>query len=247
MQHFRVLHDLCASEKTHGAVEGAALRWESPMQAFRTKTAGIDLIPPERVRRPAAPAARNLDYIDVEFETVAPGPRRSPYPVFNDNRRSAARPVQRPTTTIRSGAAARLLAIAEARLRAMPVRRFAGLAAGLGLTVFLLMAGLGGHGEADAHPLAIEGVTTSLDYTGGMRVLSVYGAIDNRSDLEQRLPPMVVEVMSNGRAVTATRLMPEDAAIAPGESRRFVTRLPYAGGKMPDVTVSFAENSVSPR
>ncbi|OAP43486.1 hypothetical protein AU381_08825 [Sinorhizobium glycinis] len=214
------------------------------MQAFRTRTAGIDLIPPERVPRSDIPAGRSLDYIDVEFETLAPGPRRSPYPVFNDNRRSAARP--RPTI-IRSGAAARLLAIAEARLRAMPARRFAGLAAGLGLTAFLLMAGLGDHGEADAHPLAIQGVTTSLDYSGGMRVLSVYGAIDNRTDLEQRLPPMVVEVMSNGRAVTASRLMPEGAAIAPGESRRFVTRLPYAGGKMPDVTVSFAENSVSPR
>jgi hypothetical protein len=211
------------------------------MQAFRTKTAGIDLIPPERVPRAETPTARRLDYIDVEFETVAPGPRRSPYPVFNDKRRSAAGPA----TTIRGEGAARLLAIAESKLRAMPARRFAGLAAGLGLTAFLLIAGLGGHDAADAHPLAIEGVTTSLDYNGGMRVLSVYGAIDNRSDLEQHLPPMVVEVMSNGRAVTATRLMPEGAAIAPGESRRFVTRLPYAGGKMPDVSVSFAENSVS--
>ncbi|AWI58546.1 hypothetical protein [Sinorhizobium fredii] len=217
------------------------------MQAFRTKKAAIDLIPPERVPRSDAPVARNFDYVDVEFETVAPSPRRGPYPVFNDNRRPAARSVPRPTTTVRSGAAARLLAIAETRLRAMPARRFSGLAAGLGLAAFLLMAGLGGHGDADAHPLAIEGVTTSLDYAGGMRVLSVYGAIDNRSDLEQRLPPVVVEVMHNGRAVTATRLMPEGAAIAPGESRRFVTRLPYAGGKMPAVTVSFAENSVSPR
>ncbi|ACP26449.1 hypothetical protein NGR_c27000 [Sinorhizobium fredii NGR234] len=217
------------------------------MQAFRTKTAGIDLIPPERVPRSDAPAARNLDYVDVEFETVAADPRRSPYPVFNDNQRPATRSAPRPTTTIRQGAVARLLAIAEARLRAMPARRFAGLAAGLGLTAFLLMAGLGGHGEADARPLAIEGVTASLDDTGGMRVLSVYGAIDNRSDLDQRLPPVIVEVMHNGRAVTSTRLLPEGAAIAPGESRRFVTRLPYAGGKMPDVTVSFAENGVSPR
>ena len=216
------------------------------MQAFRTKTAGIDLLPPDPVPR-SARTARNVDYIDVEFEAVTPGPRRSPYPVFNDNRRSAARSMPRPTTTIGSGAAARLLAIAEARLRAMPARRFAGLAAGLGLAAFLLMAGFGGHDEADAHPLAIEGVTTSLDYSGGMRVLSVYGAIDNRSDLEQRLPAVVVEVLSNGRPVTATRVMPEGVAIAPGESRRFVTRLPYAGGKKPDVTVSFAENSASPR
>ncbi|APG85629.1 hypothetical protein [Sinorhizobium americanum] len=217
------------------------------MQAFRAKTADIDLLPPERVPRAGIPPVRTRDYVDVEFETVAPGPRRGPYPVFNDNRRSAARPVPRPTTTIRSGVGTRFLAIAEAKLRAMPARRFAALAAGLGVTAFLLVAGLGGNKEADARPLAIEAVTTSLDYIGGMRVLSVYGAIGNRSDLEQRLPPVVVEIMSNGRPVTATRLMHEGAAIAPGESRRFVTRLPYTGGKMPDVAVSFAENSVSPR
>jgi hypothetical protein len=218
------------------------------MQAFRTKTAaGIDLIPPERAPRAATAAARSVDYIDVEFETLTPGQRRSSYPVFNDNRRAAARPVSRPATMQDESLPLRFLAMAEARLHAMPARRFAGLAVGLGLAAFLLIAGLGGQDEADAHPLAIEGITTAIGDSGGMRVLSVYGTIDNRSGGEQRLPSVIVEVMSNGRKVTATRLMHEGAAMAAGERRHFVARLPYAGGKKPDVTVSFAENSASPR
>ncbi|HXV32345.1 MAG TPA: hypothetical protein VD840_18595 [Sinorhizobium sp.] len=218
------------------------------MQAFRTKTAaGIDLLPPERASRAAPAAARSVDYIDVEFETLTSGERRSPYPVFNDNRRSAGRPVSRLTAVEGEGLPRRIMAMIEARLDAMPARRFAGLVAGLGLAAFLSVAGLGGQGEADAHPLAIEGVTTALGDSGGMRVLSVYGTIDNRSEGEQRLPSVVVEVTSNGRKVTATRLMAEGGSMAPGERRHFVARLPYAGGKKPDVTVSFAENSASLR
>ncbi|MCA1368002.1 hypothetical protein I6F15_11380 [Bradyrhizobium sp. BRP14] len=216
------------------------------MQAFRARTTGIDLIPPERRPRSNAAAVRPLDYIDVEFETIAATVRRSPYPVFNDNRRSAGRPVLRPATVRgNEGVAERVLAAVEARLSVMPSRRFAGLVAGLALSAFLLVAGFSGEGQADMHPLAIEGISASMDYSGGMRVLAVYGRIDNRSATEQRLPPVVVDVTSNGRKVTSTRLTLEGAPIAPGESRHFVTRLPYAGGKEPDVAVSFAENSVS--
>ena len=217
------------------------------MQAFRAKTAGIDLIPPERAPRSGTAAPRRLDYVDVEFETIAAAGRRGPYPVFNDNRRSAGRIRVRPGSLDRESAAGRLVTMVEARLRAMPLRRFAGLATGLGLAAFLLIAGFSGQGQADMPPLAIDGITTSLDYSGGMRVLAVYGKIDNRSGREQRLPPIMVDVASNGRSVTTTRLTVEGAPIAPGESRGFMTRLPYGGGKMPEVTVSFAENSVSDR
>jgi hypothetical protein len=216
------------------------------MQAFRARTAGIDLIPPERQRRSNAAAFRPLDYIDVEFETIATTVRRGPYPVFNDNRRSAGSSVLRPATGRgNEGVAGRVLAAAEATLGVMPLRRFAGLVAGLAFAAFLLVAGFSGEGQADMHPLAIENINTSIDYSGGMRVLAVYGSIDNHSATEQRLPPIIVDVTSNGRKVTSTRVMLEAAAIAPGERRHFVTRLPYAGGKGPDVAVSFAENSVS--
>lgn len=218
------------------------------MQAFRTKTAaGIDLLLPVRRPRSAAAAVRRLDYIDVEFETLAPGPRRSAYRVCNDGRRAADRPVSRPTTVAVESLPRRIMAMVEQRLDAMPARRFAGLVLALGVAAFLTIAGFGGKGEVDAHPLAIEGVTASLGDAGGMRVLSVYATIDNRSGREQYVPSLVVDVMSNGRRMTATRVMPEGAALAPGESRHLVARLPYAGGKKPEVTVSFAESSASSR
>ncbi|MCA1406178.1 hypothetical protein I6F26_21265 [Ensifer sp. IC3342] len=208
------------------------------MQAFRSRTtARVDLLPPEREARSSGATARNLDYVDAEFETIATAARPSP-PVFNDNRRAARH---------RRGEmqARQVLTVVEATLRRMPPRQFAGLVSGLGLGVFLLIVGLFSGGQADTQPLSIGAVTTSFDYAGGMQVLSVYGSIDNRSGTEQRLPLVVVDVSSNGRKVTATRLMPDGVSIAPGESRHFAARLPYAGGKMPDVTVSFAENSVS--
>ncbi|MDK1490449.1 hypothetical protein QN219_10300 [Sinorhizobium sp. 7-81] len=217
------------------------------MQAFRSKTAArVDLLPPERDARTRGAVARSPNYVDVEFETVANTVRPSPYPVFNDNRQAAARGCSQCASTAQSGKPARqVLTVIETRLRAMPPRRFAGLVGGLGLGAFLLIAGLFNEDQGDARPLSIGGVTTSFDYAGGMRVLSVYGSIDNRSGTEQRLPLVVVDVTSNGRKVTATRLMPDGTSIAPGESRHFAARLPYAGGKMPDVTVSFAETSVS--
>ncbi|PST18525.1 hypothetical protein C7U60_16390 [Mesorhizobium plurifarium] len=146
------------------------------MQAFRAKTAGIDLIPPERASRSGAAQPRRLDYIDVEFETVAPTARRSPYPVFNDRRGAGAPPKASAAAApgMRS-AARRILVAAGTRLDAMPPRRFAGLAAFLGLTVFLLIAGFG-EGRADMHLLPTEG--------GNMPDLTILPAEDGASPAE---------------------------------------------------------------
>lgn len=222
------------------------------MQAFRTTSAGAaayaDLLPPDRGTREGVTTTRRTDYVDAEFETVSTTARRNPYPVFNDSRQQSRRPG--PTLSVvfdEQPTVRRILSLAEARLRAMPARQFAVLVAGFALAAFAGIIALSTDDGVVREPLAITDVTASLDYSGGMRVLSVYGSIDNSSSDLQRLPLIVVDVMSNGRKVTATRLMPEGAAIAPGESRRFVTKLPYAGGKMPEVKVSFAENGVSVR
>ncbi|WP_457581196.1 hypothetical protein [Ensifer canadensis] len=222
------------------------------MQAFRAKSAGAaayaDLLPPDRGPREAQSATRSVDYVDAEFEIVSATARRNPYPVFNGNRQQTRR--HGPTLTVireEQTSLTRVMSFAETRLRTMPPRQFAGLVAGFALAAFAGIIALSTGDGVESEPLAITDVTASLDYSGGMRVLSVYGSIDNSSSALQRLPLVVVDVVSNGRKVTATRLMPEGAAIAPGESRRFVTRLPYAGGKMPEVKVSFAENGVSVR
>ncbi len=174
------------------------------MHAFRTKTAGAsaDFLPPERGGREGAAMPRRVDYVDAEFEVIAASSRRAPYPVFNDKVRIGNR--KRPSLTVvahETSPAGRLLSLAEARLRDMPMRRFAGLVAGFALASFLVIVGFAGDGQADVQPLTISGVTSSLDYSGGMRVLSVYGSIDNRSDAEQRLPLVVV-----GWQPTAARL-----------------------------------------
>lgn len=222
------------------------------MQAFRSKAAGAsaytDFLPPERGGRTVTQAPKRADYVDAEFEVISTSARRTPYPVFNESRKTGKR--KQPSLSVvedKVSLATRLLTFAETRLRDMPVRRFAGLVAGFALASFLAIVGFAGTGQADVQPLAISGITSALDYSGGMRVLSVYGSIDNRSDVEQTLPLVVVEVSANGRKVTSTRVMTDGAVIAAGESRHFMTRLPYAGGKMPEVTVSFVENGVSPR
>ncbi|HEV7308546.1 hypothetical protein [Ensifer sp.] len=222
------------------------------MQAFRknSASAGVygDFLPPEPAGRSGKAQPRRNDFVDADFEVISATSRRTPYPVFNDN--GSTRRQTRPTLTVvakDTSPAARLMRMAETRLRDMPARRFAGLVAGFALASFLAIVGFAGSGQADVQPLAISGVTSALNYSGGLRVLSVYGSIDNRSDVEQRSPVVVVEIAANGRKVTTTRVMPEGAVIAAGESRHFMTKLPYAGGKMPDVTVSFAENGVSPR
>ncbi|MDX0423664.1 hypothetical protein [Sinorhizobium medicae] len=134
------------------------------MQAFRSKPSGIDLIPPERKSRSGAAAPRRLDCIDVEFETVAPTARRSPYPVFNDNRRAGGGPAYR-TRIIRAkvSMAGRLLSAWEARLSVIPRRRFAGLVAALVLAVFAMIAGLGGDGHGETNPLAVGGAAASVE------------------------------------------------------------------------------------
>lgn len=133
------------------------------MQAFRAKTSGIDLIPPERTSRSSAAARRRLDCIDVEFETVAPTARRSPYPVFNDNRPAGGRP-DHCTTTIRAEVSITgLLSAVETRLSVIPRRRFVGLVAALVLTVFAMVAVLGGNGQAETDPFAVGGAAASVE------------------------------------------------------------------------------------
>ena len=65
------------------------------MNAFRSNRTArrVDLLPPDRPQRSAqtSSASRAADIIDADFEIVPANSRRNVYPVFNDNRRAAAR------------------------------------------------------------------------------------------------------------------------------------------------------------
>jgi hypothetical protein len=224
------------------------------MNAFRSNrghSARMDLLPPDRPQRSArtTSAPRATDIIDADFETVTANSRRNVYPVFNDNHcRAAPRRLARVAAESRA-ASALLWAVnhLERLLQTASPKAYAVLVTCLCAPVFLLFAGLSHHQPAAASSpaLAISGVTTGLSDANGMKVVSVYGAVENQSDAPKAVPMIQVDVIAGGRKSTASRIFPGEAVLAPGESRPFSARLPHAGGKLPDVTVSFGEKGDS--
>jgi len=223
------------------------------MNAFRSNrghSARMDLLPPDRPQRSAraTSAPRATDIIDADFETVAANSRRNVYPVFNDNHCRAA-PRQQARVAAESRAATALLWAVnhlERLLQTASPKAFAVLVTCLCAPVFLLFAGLSHQQPAVASPaLAINSVTTALSDANGMKVVSVYGAVENLSDAPKAVPMIQVDVIAGGQKRTASRIFSGETALAPGESRPFSARLPHAGGKLPDVTVSFGEKGDS--
>ncbi|MBB5535202.1 hypothetical protein [Rhizobium giardinii] len=222
------------------------------MNAFRSNrghSARMDLLPPDRPQRSAraTSAPRATDIIDADFETVAANSRRNVYPVFNDNHCRAA-PRQQARVAAESRATSALLWAVnhlERLLQTASPKAFAVLVTCLCAPVFLLFAGLSNYQPAVAPALAISGVTTALSDANGMKIVSVYGAVENQSDAPKAVPMIQVDVIAGGRKSTASRIFPGEAVLAPGESRPFSARLPHAGGKLPDVTVSFGEKGDS--
>lgn len=223
------------------------------MQAFRFQAGQgaprMDLLPPEPAPRSrAAPMPRRADVVDADFETVAFPNRRPNHRVFNDNRTGIPR---RPQMTVRQeqisvgGLVVAMLSEAAAHLerllgRASPAV-FAGLVAALCGIAFLVVAAGGSTGAAMPHGLTITDVSTRLGDANGMRVISVYGTVENQTDELQTVPVIEISVATEGRSKTAARILSGASILAPGESRPFAARLPHAGGKLPDVTVSFSK------
>lgn len=219
------------------------------MNAFRANrgnTARMDLLPPDRPRRSAQTlsAARATDIVDADFEIVAANSRRNVYPVFNDNHCRAAPRQQTHAVAGQTRAASALLWAVnhlERLLQTASPKAFAVLVTCLCAPVFLLFAGLSHHqpAVAAAPGLSISGVTAALSDANGMKVVSVYGAVENHSDAPKAVPMITVDVIAGGQKRTASRIFSGAAVLAPGDSRPFSARLPHAGGKLPDVAVSF--------
>ncbi|CAN7381949.1 hypothetical protein LJR255_002310 [Pararhizobium sp. LjRoot255] len=224
------------------------------MNAFRSNrgnTARMDLLPPDRPQRSAqtSSASRATDIIDADFETVTANSRRNVYPVFNDHCRAAPRQQTRAAVGQSRAALVLLWAVnhLERLLQTASPKAFAVLVTCLCAPVFLLFAGLSHHQPAVAASpgLAISGVTAALSDANGMKVVSVYGAVENLSDAPKAVPMIQVDVIAGGQKRTASRIFSGEPVLAPGESRPFSARLPHAGGKLPDVTVSFGEKGDS--
>ena len=216
------------------------------MNAFRARQQAkgrVDLLPPDPrppAKRHARPFPARLETVDADFVVIRGGAART----SNDNRRPARtadiRPLsQHPLFRLAAGAA-RLF---ERGLQCLPGRAFAGLVGGAFLLVFAYAGGLSALREAFAAgaprgALKVSAVTTLGD-RNGMKVLSIYGTVDNRGGAAEALPPLTIRIEGDGTALQ--RHVALDAAtLAPGGSEHFALHIPHGGGKVPKVSVSFA-------
>lgn len=214
------------------------------MNAFRARQQAegrIDLLPPE----PKAPARRHgqrfparLETVDADFVVIRGGAGRTSNDNHRKTRRTETRPLSQHLAFRLLAAGARLL---EAGLQRLPRRAFAALTAGTFLFVFAYAGGLSaltaavtGAGET----LRIAGVSASLDDRNGMKVLSVYGRVDNTGNDTLRLPPLEIRVEGTA-GIVQRRLALEARTVVAGGSEAFALHIPHGGGKVPKVSVSF--------
>ncbi|MFD1327987.1 hypothetical protein [Mycoplana ramosa] len=219
----------------------------SAFGARRERSASIDLLPPEPgIRKRVAPENRHAPAVDAHFIVLpaeAPSARR---PVYNDNQRLTRSPY-----TAITAQAVRLaflglawaVRLAERLLQLLPQRAFGAVVAGCVVAMFFLAGGLSAlatvfTGAGPVGGFEIAGVSSSLDDRDGMKVLSVYGTVENRSRDTRTVPAIVVDVIAGGKSVARHRIEPGAASLPPGATDAFLLKLPHGGANLPKIAVS---------
>lgn len=219
------------------------------MTAFRSKSRGwdpsLDIILPEPAPvRGAAVLRRRYDIVDAEFVVLPKTMQARDRSGRNDNRRPAAPhwPTAAPWLCRSFEFAAASLRLAERLLQWLPLRGFAALIVLAFFTVFGLSGGLSALRAAlaagDQSSFAILDVTRRVEDRNGMKVLAVYGTVENGTAQSRVTPDIAVDIIASGR-VTTQRVKTFDAPLPAGGRESFVLRVPYSGAKMPEVAVSF--------
>ncbi|MBC7313362.1 MAG: hypothetical protein H5U11_12780 [Rhizobium sp.] len=212
------------------------------MNAFRSRRPPaqpeIDLLPPERPRRPLRPALdARADVVDAHFVPVPARevPRRAGGTRgLNDNHRfTSSKP--------RNGAANRFASLAAGTLRqtervlqSLSNGAFAVIVA-LAFAATFAFAGLllgGPAEEANARPLDITHVSLTPRDDDGMRILQVNAIIENRS----------ADLIAGGQVIASTYIATPVEEIDAGHSRGITARLLHPGGKTPELRLSFEES-----
>lgn len=222
------------------------------MSAFRSRqdktSTAYDILPPAPQRKPqAASRQAHNDVVDAQFVTVREvAPRRNfENAPRNDNRRPVRRPVAKAAQSQPAGKIARLAERAEGALLRMSADFFSAVVAMVFVIVFGLAGGfslIGGE-TADAGQkrkgLDITHVSLTPQDANGMQALLINGIIENGDAGGRHMPVIKAELISDGKVVANTLIAPPAPSIGAGESRGFSARVPYAGGKRPEVRLSF--------
>lgn len=220
----------------------------SAFGARRERKATIDLLPPEPGvrKRGAVTARRKLDIVDAHFVVLADATAAARNPAYNDNHRRC-----RSRKFVVAAQFGRLALrsivwtgrLAERLLQLLPPRAFGAVVAGCFVSMFFFAGGLSALATVLAGPkptrsVEIASLTTSLDDRDGMKVLSVYGAIENRSDDVRAVPTIVVDVLADGKSIARHRIEAEGGNLAPGAKDVFSLKLPHGGANLPKIAVS---------
>ncbi|EPE95655.1 hypothetical protein RGCCGE502_22425 [Rhizobium grahamii CCGE 502] len=212
--------------------------------SFRRQAPGrtYDFLPPEPIKREAR-RTRPADIADAEFVVISNNraqgfDKRS----FNDNRRRPSQPSSISSVEPRSLPSA-LARAGEAWLQQASVRTFIALVLALSVLVFGLVGGFAGFSQGEAastdSPLHFAHVTMTPRDANGMRVLLINGIIDNQSGTTQVVRPIRADFFADEQLTASIVINPPADVIYGGQSRGFSTRVQYAGGKMPEVRLSF--------
>ncbi|RUM25087.1 hypothetical protein EFQ99_15265 [Rhizobium vallis] len=206
----------------------------------RTPGQAYDFLPPEpahrQYRRP-----RPADISDAEFVTLGKVRQEFNARTHHDNRRRMA-PASVAQPPFMLAAAASSLQVAESWLQRTSMRGFAVLVLALAVLVFGLaggFSGLSGERASSGAPLHFTHVTVTPRDANGMRVLVINGIVENESGTTQTVHPIRADLVSDERLTASIVIDPPVDVIYGGQSRGFSARVQHAGGKMPEVRLSF--------
>ncbi|UWM77994.1 hypothetical protein N1937_20015 [Rhizobium sp. WSM4643] len=206
----------------------------------RTPGQAYDFLPPEPANRQYR-SARPADISDAEFVTLGNvRTREFSARTYNDNRKrmAAAHAAPPPMPAM----AASVLQTMESWLQRASTRSFAALVLALVVLVFGLAGGFSGLSGARATsgaPLHFTHVTVTPRDANGMRVLVINGIVENKSGTTQTVYPIRADLVTDEQLTASIVIDPPADVIYGGQSRGFSARVQHAGGKTPEIRLSF--------